>query len=203
MLTILFLLFHPFFACSKQKWKQTQSESQQLDQNIQSAFDTIDSLQKTRAQRITDSVGKNPGYIYITNNQARIDSLKHANMQLLSWAYNSARNYSVMNAVYKNESVFSDYAQIPAVKNAGIQYRRNKKEIQKFKLKENEYHITYNKLIGYLKGDNGLRKINDKDYIYYGDTAHLPYGDKSPEKIIEYSEEIVKFLINKNYWTVC
>ena len=131
VLTVLGLVSYDI-GTAKQKWKQTQSESQQLDQNIQSAFDTIDSLQKTRAQRITDSVNKNPGYIYITNNQARIDSLKHANMQLLSWAYNSARNYSVMSAVYKNESVFSDYAQIPAVKNAGIQYRRNKKEIQNF-----------------------------------------------------------------------
>lgn len=38
----------------------------------------------------------------------------------------------------------------------------------------------------------------NEDFIYYGDTAHLPYGDKSPQKIIEYCEEIVKFLINKN-----
>ena len=38
----------------------------------------------------------------------------------------------------------------------------------------------------------------NEDFIYYGDTAHLPYGDKSPQKIIEYCEEIVKFLIIKN-----
>lgn len=38
----------------------------------------------------------------------------------------------------------------------------------------------------------------NEDFIYYGDTAHLPYGDKSPQKIIEYCDEIVKFLINKN-----
>ena len=35
----------------------------------------------------------------------------------------------------------------------------------------------------------------NENFIYYGDTAHLPYGDKSPEKIIEYCDEIVKFLI--------
>lgn len=40
--------------------------------------------------------------------------------------------------------------------------------------------------------------LPNEDFIYFGDTAHLPYGDKSPEKIIEYSEEIVKFLIKKN-----
>lgn len=38
----------------------------------------------------------------------------------------------------------------------------------------------------------------NENFIYYGDTAHLPYGDKSPEKIIEYCDEIVRFLINKN-----
>ncbi len=43
-----------------------------------------------------------------------------------------------------------------------------------------------------------MKLLPNEDFIYYGDTAHLPYGDKSPEKIIEYSEEIVKFLIEKN-----
>ena len=38
----------------------------------------------------------------------------------------------------------------------------------------------------------------NENFIYYGDTAHLPYGDKSPEKIMEYCDEIIKFLINKN-----
>lgn len=40
--------------------------------------------------------------------------------------------------------------------------------------------------------------LPNEDFIYFGDTAHLPYGDKSPEKITEYCSEIVKFLINKN-----
>jgi glutamate racemase len=33
--------------------------------------------------------------------------------------------------------------------------------------------------------------------IYFGDLAHLPYGDKSKETIIEYSSGIAKFLIEK------
>jgi glutamate racemase len=33
--------------------------------------------------------------------------------------------------------------------------------------------------------------------IYYGDTAHLPYGDKSPELIQEYSRDIAIFLKNR------
>lgn len=40
--------------------------------------------------------------------------------------------------------------------------------------------------------------LPNEDFIYFGDTAHLPYGDKSPEKIREYCESIVKFLIEKD-----
>lgn len=34
--------------------------------------------------------------------------------------------------------------------------------------------------------------------IYFGDTAHLPYGDKSAEAIRYYSEKITQFLIDHN-----
>ena len=35
------------------------------------------------------------------------------------------------------------------------------------------YHITkYDKLIGYSKGTNGLRKVNNNDYIFYGDNPN-------------------------------
>ena len=36
-----------------------------------------------------------------------------------------------------------------------------------------------------------------EDLIYFGDTAHLPYGDKSRETIIQYSLRIAEFLIEK------
>ena len=53
-----------------------------------------------------------------------------------------------------------------------------------------------------LGGLTVLKKIQqllpNENYIYFGDTAHLPYGSKSHECIIEYSEKIVKFLISKN-----
>lgn len=32
--------------------------------------------------------------------------------------------------------------------------------------------------------------------IYFGDTAHLPYGDKSPETIRQYAKEITHFLLS-------
>ena len=40
--------------------------------------------------------------------------------------------------------------------------------------------------------------LPNESFIYFGDTAHLPYGTKSKETIIEYSMQICKFLINQN-----
>jgi glutamate racemase len=37
-----------------------------------------------------------------------------------------------------------------------------------------------------------------EDIIYFGDTARVPYGSKSNSKVIEYSIQDAKFLINKN-----
>ena len=43
-----------------------------------------------------------------------------------------------------------------------------------------------------------IKEMPNENFIYYGDTAHLPYGDKSKEKIIEFSKSIIEFLISKN-----
>ncbi len=41
-------------------------------------------------------------------------------------------------------------------------------------------------------------ELPNEQFIYFGDTAHMPYGDKSSQEIIEYSKKIVEFLISKN-----
>ena len=41
------------------------------------------------------------------------------------------------------------------------------------------------------------KNMPNESFIYYGDTAHLPYGNKSKEAIIEYSKRIAKFLYIK------
>lgn len=52
--------------------------------------------------------------------------------------------------------------------------------------------------IGGLTVANAIRKILPKEQlIYFGDTAHMPYGDKSPEAIKFYSLKIAKFLLDK------
>ncbi|MFM6954108.1 MAG: glutamate racemase, partial [Sphingobacteriaceae bacterium] len=41
------------------------------------------------------------------------------------------------------------------------------------------------------------RVLPNEELVYFGDTAHLPYGDKSPEAIKYFSLKIGKFLLDK------
>lgn len=43
-----------------------------------------------------------------------------------------------------------------------------------------------------------LEHCPSESILYFGDTAHLPYGDKSRESITHYALDIVKFLIEQN-----
>lgn len=38
-----------------------------------------------------------------------------------------------------------------------------------------------------------LKKCPEHEYIYYGDTLHLPYGEKTREEVVGYANEIIKF----------
>lgn len=42
------------------------------------------------------------------------------------------------------------------------------------------------------------RKMPHENLIYFGDTARVPYGNKSKETIVRYSSEILQFLKQKN-----
>ena len=53
--------------------------------------------------------------------------------------------------------------------------------------------------IGGLTVARAIRKIlPNESLIYFGDTKHLPYGDKSAEAVQEFSQSISHFLHNKN-----
>lgn len=39
-----------------------------------------------------------------------------------------------------------------------------------------------------------IRQIPNERIVYFGDTARVPYGSKSPETVTRYSEQIVRFL---------
>lgn len=65
----------------------------------------------------------------------------------------------------------------------------------------NNKNILSNAPIGFFdSGVGGLTVLNkvkkilpNESYIYYGDTLHMPYGDKSKEELLNYSREILKF----------
>jgi glutamate racemase len=42
------------------------------------------------------------------------------------------------------------------------------------------------------------RVLPDEEIVYFGDTQHLPYGNKSPEAVTGYSRRIAKFLISQD-----
>lgn len=42
----------------------------------------------------------------------------------------------------------------------------------------------------------------DTDFIYLGDNARVPYGNKSETTIIKYSEQVVEFLLSKGVHTI-
>lgn len=42
-----------------------------------------------------------------------------------------------------------------------------------------------------------MKRLPNEAFLYYADEDHVPYGEKTREQIIEYSEEAVKFLIDK------
>ncbi len=53
--------------------------------------------------------------------------------------------------------------------------------------------------VGGLTVANAIKnRLPKESMIYYGDTSHLPYGDKSPETIKYYSTGIARFLIEQD-----
>ena len=43
-----------------------------------------------------------------------------------------------------------------------------------------------------------INTLPEYDYVYYGDTRHLPYGEKTSGRILNYTIEAVKFLIKQD-----
>lgn len=41
------------------------------------------------------------------------------------------------------------------------------------------------------------RQLPDENIVYFGDTARVPYGSKSQNTIIRFSEQIIRFLKTK------
>ena len=56
----------------------------------------------------------------------------------------------------------------------------------------------YDSGIGGLSVLNELKKtLPNEDYVYFADTANMPYGNKSRDQIINYSRKIILFFQNE------
>lgn len=66
----------------------------------------------------------------------------------------------------------------------------------------NEKELLHNAPIGVFDSGVGgltvareiMRQLPNERIVYFGDTARVPYGSKSPETLIRYSRQIVRFL---------
>lgn len=43
-----------------------------------------------------------------------------------------------------------------------------------------------------------IKNYPNNEYVYFGDTLNLPYGNKTLDDLRNYADKIIKFLINKN-----
>ena len=43
-----------------------------------------------------------------------------------------------------------------------------------------------------------MQALPEYDYVYYGDTAHVPYGEKTPGRILAYTLDAMRFLIRQD-----
>lgn len=43
-----------------------------------------------------------------------------------------------------------------------------------------------------------LEKLPQESFIYFGDTAHVPYGNKSEQQLMAYAREIIAFLLDQD-----
>lgn len=71
---------------------------------------------------------------------------------------------------------------------------------------KNTYNNINNRPIGFFdSGVGGLtvfskvkKLLPDENYLYFGDTKNMPYGEKSEEQLLEFADKIFKFFENKN-----
>lgn len=66
------------------------------------------------------------------------------------------------------------------------------------KPKSSDYIGIFDSGIGGLTVADAIhRLLPNEALVYFGDTAHLPYGDKSPELIRTYAKQITNFLLHE------
>lgn len=47
-----------------------------------------------------------------------------------------------------------------------------------------------------------INRLPGESFVYYGDTAHVPYGSKSREELFKYAHDIIEFLLSRDVKTI-
>ncbi len=122
--------------------KQKTEQIKNLDAQIQHRFQSVDSLRNVVNAHVTDSLMRHPEYKFVVDNQSATDSLRTTNQEMLNRAYNAARKHAIFDIVRQDESVFNNFAYIPAVNNIKWRYYTNKNKIRDFdKRKQATEHL--------------------------------------------------------------
>ena len=103
-----------------------------IDSQIKSANVQIDSLYNISDSLVADSLARHPEYQWVIQNKGPVDSLRNVNQGYINQAYNAVKKHSIMQIANNNETVFSDFSDVPAVRNVKWKYYANKKKIQEF-----------------------------------------------------------------------
>ncbi len=104
----------------------------ETDKNIDATRDEIQRIRTALPGLISDSLNKNDTYTYLVENGPAIDSLRKANDQILDRAYNAAYRHSMFNVPKHNTTVFTEFSEIPTVRNSGWKYWANDKKIRQY-----------------------------------------------------------------------
>jgi len=133
----MFLLVTGFLAaCGTQIDTETaenyQKDFQKMDWDIKSLRCKIDSVRGAAPVATLDSLMKYTAYRYIVENRATADSLIGANQELLNRAYRAAHKYSNFTVPKRNESLFTDYAELDVVNKIRPIYYSNKRRITRY-----------------------------------------------------------------------
>ena len=118
--------------CQKDNREKADETISKIDDKIAYNRHQIDSLYTAKEQRIQDSLVFYPDYQYVEQNKGATDSLRIANIELLDSAYKYARSNSLVMAPQHNESLFTDFADMPMIEQIRHLYYNNKQKINTF-----------------------------------------------------------------------
>lgn len=81
----------------------------------------------------------------------------------------------------------------------------NKSDTLSLHGQEENFFVNKNPIAFFDSGVGGLtvfekvkKLLPNENYLYFGDTKNMPYGEKTPEQLIEYADKIFKFFEKQN-----